>query len=358
VIGGSLFSGIEGFGLGLLWSGLITEIAFQVEVDPFCRRVLDARFPEVDRSIEDVRAARAISLPAVDLLFGGPPCQDISGAGKGEGLDGERSGLVREMLRLVGELGPGVVLIEIVASGARRWVCPVRGALEALGYRTAALNIGVDDCGGPHRRRRIFILAYAERDAVRFEQGRGGGARREGAPELAERSALADAYRDGQPQRQRDEPGERRRPLDGGEEVAYAQSARREGRLRHGRDDKRGPGPEERRADVGDPSGPRREGPFIQERHASESAWGQGPDEPAPRVGSGVDGLPSLVVRWPAGPGAPQEEWEPPRVLAGVHERAAKLKALGNAVSPVQAYYVGLWAQNVLHLEGLLRRSP
>lgn len=68
-------------------------------------------------------------------------------------------------------------------------------------------------------------------------------------------------------------------------------------------------------------------------------------------MGPGFDGLPPIVVRWPAGPSEPQHAWEPPRTLAGGTERAAKLKALGNAVSPVQAYYVGLWAREVLTRE-------
>lgn len=300
MIGGSLFSGIEGFGLGLLWSGLITEIAFQVEVDPFCRRVLAARFPHVDRSVQDVRLASNQSLPRVDVLFGGPPCQDVSGAGKGAGLDGERSGLVREMLRLVDELRPRVVLLENVASGARRWVCPVRGALEAFGYRTTALNIGVDDCGGPHRRRRIVVLAYADRDSARR-------ARRQ-------RSSDNDARRPGSQNRARD--------------VGYANS---------------------------EVCGEQSDTP-QRETVGGEAAKRSGRRHAESGLGFGVDGLPSRVVRWPAGPGAEQEEWEPPRVLAGVQERAAKLRALGNAVSPIQAYHVGLWAIDVLRGEGDLRR--
>ena len=99
MIGGSLFSGIEGFGLGLVWSGLVSEIAWQVEIDPFCRRVLERWFPHTDRSVSDVRLASARSLRPVDIVFFGSPCQDLSGAGKGEGLEGERSGLWFQGLR-------------------------------------------------------------------------------------------------------------------------------------------------------------------------------------------------------------------------------------------------------------------
>lgn len=309
VIGGSLFSGIDGFGLGLLWSGLITSIGLQVELDPFCRRVLEARFPHVDRSVQDVRCATAQSFSHIDVLFGGPPCQDISGAGKGAGLNGARSGLVREMLRLVGELGPGVVLLENVASGKRRWVCPVGGALETLGYRTAALNIGVDDCGGPIHRRRIFVLAFAA------------GARCTGRVREGENDA-------GRPRSQ-----------NGGSHVGFAESvgaervasfAKRSGESHRSRE---------------------REGLQPLTCLSSEARGAHG-NESEPGVGWVPSRLPARVVRWPAGPGAPQEAWEPPRVLVGVEERAAKLRALGNAVSPVQAYHVGLWAREVLARNG------
>lgn len=344
MIGGSLFSGIEGFGLGLLWSGLISTIAWQVEIDPFCRRVLERWFPDADRSVQDVRSASSARLRAVDILFGGPPCQDVSGAGKGEGLTGARSGLVAEMLRLADELRPPIVLIENVASGARRWVCPVRGSLEALGYRTAALNIGVDDCGGPHRRRRVFILAYTERDVLRLQPGRRGWTR---GPRKAEPcgggEGLADAHGDGQSQPQGDVSRER-------------------GRVGHGR------------KGLADPHGARLQRPDFEA--PGGLAWPtecdglQGAPGIEPAMGPRADGIPDRVVRWPAPPG-PQASWEPPRVLAsvpkgyhaglegeetrvfiqGVTERAAKLKALGNAVSPVQAYYVGLWAKDVLSKE-------
>ena len=323
VIGGSLFSGIEGLGLGLLWSGLITSIAFQVEMDPFCQRVLAARFPAVDRSIQDVRLATAQSFCPVDLLFGGPPCQDVSGAGKGVGLTGARSGLVAEMLRLADELRPRVVLVENVASGARRWVCPVRGSLEALGYRTAALNIGVDDCGGPHRRKRIFILAYTERDAVRLDEQR----------EAARRA-----------------PGEVRdggdtEPRGRGEAMADAPCGVRFGEAsgQAGHTAQRDEGVAHADGNGGvERAGAREERGGLAELENCNRGDAQ------PRLGREPHGIPARVARWPAGPSEEQHAWEPPRTTKDAKERAAKLKAIGNAVSPVQAYYVGLWARSVL----------
>jgi len=323
VIGGSLFSGIEGFGLGLLWSGLITSIAFQVEMDPFCQRVLAARFPDVDRSIQDVRLASAQSLRPVDLLFGGPPCQDVSGAGKGVGLTGARSGLVAEMLRLADELRPRVVLVENVASGARRWVCPVRGSLEALGYRTAALNIGVDDCGGPHRRKRIFILAYTERDALRLDEQRE--AARRAAGEVCD--------------------GGDAEPCWSGEAMAHAP-----GGVRFGETPGQAGHAAQRDEGVADAErGGRDEWPGArEERGGLAKLENRNRGDAQPELGGEPHGVPARVARWPAGPSEEQHAWEPPRTSKDAKERAAKLKAIGNAVSPIQAYHVGLWAREVL----------
>ena len=87
---GSLFAGIGGMDLGFERAGF--EIVWQVEIDPFARAVLAKHWPHVTRH-EDVRACGAHNLTRVDVLCGGFPCQDISIAGSGAGLDGARSGL-------------------------------------------------------------------------------------------------------------------------------------------------------------------------------------------------------------------------------------------------------------------------
>src|SRR5262249_59255656 len=109
-----------------------------------------AHWPETDRSMEDVTRATQANLAPVDWLVGGFPCQDLSSAGKGAGLDGARSGLWREFARLVGELRPSLAIVENVASGRRRWLCRVRADLHALGYRTTAYQCGACDVGAPH----------------------------------------------------------------------------------------------------------------------------------------------------------------------------------------------------------------
>lgn len=154
---GSLFTGIGGLDLGLEWAGLGPTL-WQVEKDAFCRRKLAWRWPDATR-FEDVRDVGAATLVPVDLICGGFPCQDVSSAGKRAGLAGARSGLWYEFARVVGEMRPRWVVVENVASGANKWVDAVRGELERLGYATLPVPVAASDCGAPHERARVFIVA-------------------------------------------------------------------------------------------------------------------------------------------------------------------------------------------------------
>ena len=202
---GSLFSGIGGFELGLERAG-VGHTVWQVEKDLFCRRVLAKHWPSVER-YEDVREVGSASLPMVDVICGGFPCQDVSGAGKGAGLAGARSGLWYEYRRIVSETRPRFVVVENVASGARRWLPHVRRDLHVLGYRTRAFSLSAFDVGAPHLRRRVFVLAAeSERVKLRNEQGWRGGPNRQGATESANDGAGGvatdpDSVREPQPQR-------------------------------------------------------------------------------------------------------------------------------------------------------------
>src|SRR5690348_11422468 len=109
---GSLFAGIGGFDLAAERVGW--EIKWQVEIDDYCTKVLEKHWPHV-RRYRDIRTVGS-ELERVDLVCGGFPCQDISFAGDGAGLDGERSGLWRDFRRLVGELRPRYVVVENVAA--------------------------------------------------------------------------------------------------------------------------------------------------------------------------------------------------------------------------------------------------
>lgn len=175
---GSLFSGIGGLELGLEMAGL-GPVAFQVENNPFCRSVLARHWPEVPKH-DDVRSLDPETLPPVDILCGGFPCQDVSSAGKGAGLAGARSGLWYEFRRIVEAARPPWVVVENVASGARRWLPHVRRDLHVLGYRTRAFALSAADVGAPHLRRRVFVVAHPGGIELREQSGRSSGTGREG----------------------------------------------------------------------------------------------------------------------------------------------------------------------------------
>lgn len=162
---GSLFAGIGGLELGLERAGL-GFVAWQVELDPWCREVLAKHWPDAQRH-EDVRTVGAANLSPVDVICGGFPCQDVSAAGRGKGLEGERSGLWYEMLRIVRELGPRVVIVENVSALQRRGLDVVAQGLQDAGYAVEAARIRAEDVGAPHRRERLFIVAYTNSDPLR-----------------------------------------------------------------------------------------------------------------------------------------------------------------------------------------------
>lgn len=185
---GSLFSGIGGLECGLERAGL-GDVVWQVEKDEWCRGVLATHWPGAER-FDDVCTVGAATLAPVDIICGGFPCQDVSGAGKGAGLAGARSGLWYEYRRIIGELQPAACIVENVNSGARRWLPHVRANLHMLGYRTRAYALSSFDVGAPHLRRRVFVVAtHPERIELRKQQGGGFGSHRSGAAELADDGA-------------------------------------------------------------------------------------------------------------------------------------------------------------------------
>lgn len=158
----ALFAGAGGGILGGLLLGWRTVCA--VEIDSYCRGVLLARqrdgilkpFPVWDDICTfDGTPWRG----AVDIVTGGFPCQDISCAGKGAGLGGERSGLWREMARVIREVGPAHVLVENSPMLTSRGLGDVLGDLASLGFDARWGVLGADDAGAPHIRKRIWIVA-------------------------------------------------------------------------------------------------------------------------------------------------------------------------------------------------------
>jgi len=159
---GSLFSGIGGLELGLERAGL-GPVVWQVEIDPFCRRVLARHWPEADRSVTDVREAGNATLGYVDIMCGGFPCVDLSPAGGRAGLDGDTSGpLWFEFLRIVRELRPRFVVVENSAGLAARGLDVVIGGLSQSGYDAIWFPLSASDVGAPHGRERTFVVAHTD----------------------------------------------------------------------------------------------------------------------------------------------------------------------------------------------------
>ena len=154
---GSLFSGIGGMDKGLQDAGW--EIAWQVEIDAWCRRVLAARFPG---SVQygDARERRGYS--PVDLLSFGFPCTDLSVAGKREGLGGDESRLFWAAMVIARRLKPSWLLIEnvpgLLSSHQGRDFGIVLGALAHLGYWWSYRVLDSQYFGVPQRRRRVYIV--------------------------------------------------------------------------------------------------------------------------------------------------------------------------------------------------------
>lgn len=154
---GSLFAGIGGFDLAAERAGL--TVKWQVDIDPFCQKVLEKHWPHVKR-YGDIRRVR---YPApVDIICGGFPCQDISVAGRGAGLAGKRSGLWSEMLRIVRAVRPRYVVVENVAALLARGLGTVLGDLASIGYDAEWDCIPASAVGAPHRRDRVWIVADAD----------------------------------------------------------------------------------------------------------------------------------------------------------------------------------------------------
>lgn len=311
---GSLFSGIGGLELGLERAGL-GPVKWQVEIDPFCRSVLAQHWPNAER-FEDVREAGS-ELSAVDLICGGFPCQDISLAGTGCGLAGERSGLWAEFARIIRLVRPRFVVVENVSALLARGLGDVLGDLAASGYDALWDCIPAQAVGAPHRRDRLFLVAWrvsnAERDGIRQQPERGGGSAQpthSGNP-FAQHVGPSMADGDGgrrkgerQPHRQPEHQGASWRDVDGccG-------------------------------ADLGDTSGQGSQGP----------SWSAHEGRPRPVAGRAWPPSPDDLHAW----GGVQAESQPSicRLADGVPARLVRrrdrLKALGNAVVPQVAEVIG-----------------
>ena len=137
------------------------------EIEPYPRDVLLAR--QADGHLPDFPIWDDVATldgnpwrGSVDVLCGGFPCQDISAAGKGAGITGERSGLWKEYARLIGEMRPRFVFAENSPLLRTRGLGVVLEDLAAMGYNARWGVLGAGAVGAPHKRDRIWVLAYTE----------------------------------------------------------------------------------------------------------------------------------------------------------------------------------------------------
>jgi DNA (cytosine-5)-methyltransferase 1 len=154
-----LFAGIGGIGLGLERTGEF-KVHWQVEIEPYARKVLQKHWPDAYLH-DDVKTFPPADLHCdADVIAGGFPCQDISTARKGEGLKGERSGLFFEVVRIAKEIKPRWILLENVSALLVRGLDRVLGELAKIRYDAQWHCLPASAVGAPHQRDRIFILAY------------------------------------------------------------------------------------------------------------------------------------------------------------------------------------------------------
>ena len=189
-----LFSGLGGFALGAYWAGMRFDRHYFSEVDPYCVELYQQRFPDAIPlgDIREIDCAKLGNTTSEGLLSaahsgvhsneesrgprneeskrrsggwiitGGFPCQDISTAGKGAGIRGSRSGLWFEYWRIIRDLRPRYAIMENVGALTFRGLDVVLGSLAEIGYDAEWQDIRAEDMGAPHRRERIWIVAYPQ----------------------------------------------------------------------------------------------------------------------------------------------------------------------------------------------------
>jgi DNA (cytosine-5)-methyltransferase 1 len=171
------FAGIGGFSLGLERTGRFKTVAF-CEMDAYCQEVLKQQWngiPIYDY-IEDVTAGRLLQdgIGRVDVITGGFPCQDVSTAGSmwftPEGTNAPRSGLWSELARLIGEIRPRYAIMEnvpnLLAGDDGRWFGGILSDLAQIGYDAEWHCIPASGIGAPHRRERVWIIAYPSSEGL------------------------------------------------------------------------------------------------------------------------------------------------------------------------------------------------
>ena len=337
----SLFAGIGGLDLAAEWAGFRT--IGQVEKNPYCTKVLERHWPNVARW-GDIRDVRGDTIQAT-VVSGGFPCQPFSVAGKRRGTDDDRY-LWPEMLRVIREVSPRWVVAEnvygLVSYDGGLVLRQVYVDLEAEGYETMPpVVLPACGVGAPHRRYRVFIVAHnpsigrgARGTESKGQQGRPGATFGSSDVADAETSAeWAGLCQSGQ-------TGERGgRFGDGGGKADVANSLGAGSRVRRG----------SRACGVGRCTA---RGPTDGHSTPASTEHGAVPVADALRCGRWPDDEGQAPTERDGHPGAGWWAVEPDicRVANGIPSRVDRLRGLGNAVVPQQAY--PLFA-TIARMEGL-----
>lgn len=158
-----LFSGIGGLSIAL--EPWVRPTSY-CESDRYCQGVLLSRMWSGDLAYapiwDDVRTLhREVLAERIDIIYGGFPCQDISTAGHGIGLEGKRSGLFFEIIRLASEIRPRFIFLENVPAITVRGLDRILLELAKIGYDSRWTIVSASEVGAPHKRERWFLLAHA-----------------------------------------------------------------------------------------------------------------------------------------------------------------------------------------------------
>lgn len=170
-----LFSGIGGLTLAL--SEWVRPVAY-CECDRYCQAVLLSRQRSLDLPEapiwDDVctlgKGAMELSCASIDIIYAGFPCQDLSVAGHGKGLEGERSGLYKEIVRLVSDLRPRFTFIENVAVLSQRGLEQISMDFANLRYDLRWTTVSAKEVGASHERKRVFLLAHVDSPHLRISK--------------------------------------------------------------------------------------------------------------------------------------------------------------------------------------------
>lgn len=155
---GSMCSGYGGLDMAAR-AVLGGDLAWVADTDPGAARILARHHPDVP-NLGDITVADWATVPPVDVLTAGFPCQDISNAGKRAGIGGKRSGIWTNVVAAVGLLRPRYAFFENVGALTVRGLDTVLGDLAEVGFDAEWASLRASDAGAPHRRERIFILAW------------------------------------------------------------------------------------------------------------------------------------------------------------------------------------------------------